>query len=97
MPPTDPRYLAYTQEQLWVELIEDLLEKDPSKVAKLFGDRKSAVQYVTGNADVDAVEAASARGDFTEVERLLESWGGQPAQPASEAEDVFADRYTGDS
>lgn len=98
MPPTDPRYLAYTPEQAWAELLEDLIEKDPAKVTKLFGEKKEAVQYVTGNTEIDAVEAANARGDFDEVARLLDSWGkpGEEAPAAKIEEDVFADSYTGD-
>lgn len=94
MPPTDPRYLAYTPEQMWVEFMEDMLERDPDKLDKLLGIDKAAVQYVTGVSDIDALEAANARGDHAEVARLVSLWG-KPAAAAVEAEEeVFADSYT---
>lgn len=98
MPPTDPRYLAMTPEQLWLEYLEDALETDADKLNRMLDPNYSetVVQHVTGVEDIDAVEAANARGDTAEVERLLADWE-QPAagtsSTAPEAEVIFEETF----
>lgn len=92
MPRTDPRFLEYTPEELWLEYLEDLAEKAPEKLDELFKDaEQEAVQYVTGDASFDTVDALAAKGDFESVEKMLDSWE-SPKAP-DKVEDVFVDEY----
>lgn len=91
MPRTDPRFLDFTPEELWLEYLEDLTEKAPEKLNEMFKDsEKEAVQYVTGDNSFDQVDALAAKGDFDSVEKMLESW---ESKATDKVEDVFADEY----
>lgn len=94
MPPTDPRYLAYTPEELWVEWFEDMLEKDPEKLKDAFVTKEEATGAVfTGNKAFDEAEAAAVKGDYDALDRLVSSWdtGSSPVEDAPEG--GFVDVY----
>ena len=79
-----------TPEDLWLEWLEDMTEKSPDKLDEVLGtpEAEEAVQFVTGDDQFDAVDAAASQGDTAAVERLLDSWGKGPAP-----EDGFEDAY----
>lgn len=76
-PQTDPRYLAYTQEQLVIEYLEDkyeenstcFFEKDPDGETLLQDERVSAP---TGDEDVDEVSRLIASGKT--AEEIMDDW-----------------------
>jgi hypothetical protein len=92
MPRTDPRLLDMTPEDLWLEYLEDVAEKAPEKLDQLFKveEDDTAVQYVTGNKEFDAVDEAAAKGDFEAVEKMLDSWG---SVDIPLPDDGFSDTY----
>ena len=96
MPPTDPRYLAFTPEELWLEYLEDFTERSPDKVDEAFApsSTKEATKYVTKDEVFNEVEDAAAAGDFDEVRRMVESWDApKSAEPAPVVEEEFSDQY----
>lgn len=81
-PPTDYRYLAYTQEQLVVEYLEDKYEESPSAFYEKDPDGETLLQdervsVPTGDADVDEVSRLIASGKT--AEDIMDDWEQQAA------------------
>lgn len=90
LPPTDPRYLAYTREQLFVEFLEDKYEADP---AASFEETDAHVQFVTGDPVIDQLERDLAEGKEIDLDKAFSL----PPQPAAEQPpepEEFDDDYT---
>ncbi len=94
MPPTDPRYLAYTPEALWIEWFEDMLEKDPDKLKEAFVTKEEANGAVfTGNKAFDEAEALAVSGDYAALDRLTSSWDTGSSPVEEPPEEGFVDVY----
>jgi hypothetical protein len=69
LPPTDPRYLAYTQEDLLLEFYEDVYEKKPSFTVDGdddVGDADEDIEFESsGDALMDEIARREARGEDT--------------------------------
>jgi hypothetical protein len=82
LPPTDARYLAYTAEDLLLELYEDLHEKNPA--FRVEGELDEAPELEpTGDDLADEIERRLDRGE--DVEDLLDLMEGQKPPPKTKA------------
>jgi len=73
LPPTDPRYGAYTDEELLLEFFEDLWESDPRRAMSLLGTVEDDILLETGDAELDDVERRLAAGE--DPDEVLKGWG----------------------
>ena len=91
-PPTDPRYLAYTPEELWVEYLEDIYERNPAALREFDVQEDTVLQ--TGDKEIDEIERRLAEGE--DPDEVLAGWGNSsPKAPDGlvESEDI-EDDYT---
>ena len=92
LPPTDPTYLDYTIEELWLEYFEDLYEAEPN--FQLEEEREDVVFSGTGDAAFDKVEALLAAGNGEKaVLAELEQWEGK--RPPAQTRDQQLDKAYG--
>ena len=104
LPPTHEAFLAYTQEEMWVEFYEDYYENNPAAALEEFED--DDVQFVTGrDKEFDELEERLANDDISdeELNSILDGWeGGEPEESEEkqareelldEVGDGFEDEY----
>jgi hypothetical protein len=82
--------LAYTQEDLWVEYLEDMYDKNPAALRDL--DIEEDVVLQTGDPEIDDIERRLAAGE--DPDEVFAKWGNKSPKPPDglvESEDVEID------
>jgi hypothetical protein len=85
MPPTSRDYLAYTEDELWVEFYEDYYHAKPDHAIEEI-DKNGTVQFVTGDPEMDELEKRIAEGTISdeEIQQVLAGWeSGKPIADAA--------------
>lgn len=88
LPPTSAEFLAYTNEELWVEFYEDYYEAHPQEALDDLTEHDN-VQFVTGDAEFDALESRIVEGaSDEEILAAITAWESGDGVPEN---DVDAD------
>ena len=75
MPPVSVDFLAYTEDELWVEFYEDFYFENKDEILREVG-KDGNITFRTGDPDIDMLEARIGKGDISdeEIESIVNTW-----------------------